>query len=754
MNKPQVPPDSSPPRASVVIKPHVFRPPARGPAKLRINIAWLPLLARLALMLWALTAWFVITARSVTLQVAPDTAQIHVTDWLALHIGQHWLLRSGPHRVVACAPGYKPFDAPIVIDDTPIQTHTISLERLPGHLRVNLTPAVAAAVLIDNTAFGRAPGVIRNIPAGKRQVEIRAARYRPHITQLEIEGKDQEQSLTAVLEPAWADYSIDSHPAGAQLSIDGQAIGNTPRRGEMLEGRRVAKLSLNGFKPWLQTLKVVAGGPVNLGTIVLAAADGQLNLISTPAGASVILDDIFVGRTPLLVAVTPGTSHRLHLLAEGYLPATRSISLAPAAREQLAVTLEAELANVQFTTTPPTAELMVDGQARGTASQTLALPTREHDITVRALGHATYTSKVTPRKGVEKRFTIRLKTIAEAAAEQPVAAPLLTPRAPANTGAAAVDSAAQNTGADINGDNAGADGHGHSDGNSNSDADNNNDGDTAPTTAKVKTFAGQELILFNGGKAVLGTSRSDAARRADEVERPVLLKRAFYLGAKEVSNGEFRRFLGSHHSPPLANAGLDDNTQPAVGINWHTAALYCNWLSRQDGLPVFYQIKYGEVLGVNPAATGYRLPTEAEWEWAARVPPSGAAIAYAWGDRYPPAKLAGNYADEAALTVAQNILRGVRDGFAVSAPVGSFAPNQRGLYDLGGNVAEWVHDYYAAQPPTTTTVDPLGPPSGAKHVIKGASWAQSSATELRFAARAAGNQARHDVGFRLARYAQ
>ena len=735
MSMPHTMPDSSPSRAAVVIRPQVFRPPPRGPAKRWIKIAWLPLLVSLALLLWAVAAWFVFTARSVTLEVTPDTAQIQLADWLAPRIGQHWLLRPGPHRVTADAPGYKPFDALLTIDDTPIQTHPITLERLPGHLRLRLTPKVVADVLIDNAPFGKAPGVVRDIPAGARQLEIRASRYRPYITQLDIEGQGREQSLTAVLEPAWADFSIATQPSGAALSIDGKPMGNTPLRGEMIEGRRVVTLALGGYKPWQQTLKVVAGAAVNLGTVVLTEADGQLNLTSTPPGASVTLDDNFVGRTPLIIAVTPGHAHRLHLLAEGYLPAERGVNLAPAAQASLAVTLEAEFANVQFITTPPSAELLVDGQPHGTANQTLALPTREHEITVRALGHATYTTRVTPRKGVEKRFTIRLKTIAEAAAEQP---PVLPPPATSDN-LNVTTTVTQERGQS---DSAGA-------GASERESDQ-----AAPATASVKSFAGQELKLFLGGKAMLGSSRADAARRADEVERPVLLKRAFYLGAKEVSNGELRRFLANHHAPALGTVGLDDDAQPAVAVDWHTAALYCNWLSRHDGLPIFYQIKYGEVLGVNPAATGYRLPTEAEWEWAARVPPQGAATVYDWGDRYPPTRLTGNYADEAARSVTQNILRGLRDGFAVTAPGGSFAPNQRGLYDLGGNVAEWVHDYYAAQPADTAAVDPLGPTSGNTHVIKGASWAQSSATDLRFAARAAGNQGRNDVGFRLARYAQ
>ena len=73
---------------------------------------------------------------------------------------------------------------------------------------------------------------------------------------------------------------------------------------------------------------------------------------------------------------------------------------------------------------------------------------------------------------------------------------------------------------------------------------------------------------------------------------------------------------------------------------------------------------------------------------------------------------------------------------------------------MGGNVAEWVHDYYDAAPSTTAALDPLGPPTGAQHVIKGSSWADGTITELRLAFRDFGADPRDDVGFRLARYAQ
>ena len=701
---------------NTAIKPQRFRPPAHLSALPRWQLTWVPLAVLAALLLWGLAAWYVFTARAVTLLAVPANATLTVHAGLTPHLGSHWLLRPGGRRVVVSAPGYISYDDHIVVDSEAMQTHTVTLTRLPGDLRIALTPAIPAAVLIDNAAHGAAPGLIRGIAAGTRQIEIRAPRYRPHTTTIEIEGKGIEQRLAVVLEPAWAAFTVNSAPAGATISVDDRELGMTPFEHELLEGRRVLQITHRGYKPWQQTLKVVAGTAVKLGTVVLSKADGHLRIESTPPAASVTLDDAFVGQTPLEIAAAPERAHHVRVLAEGYEAAERDITLAAAATDKLAFALTPELAAIEFITQPAAAELLIDGAAYGTATQTVSLPTRAHEVVVRAHGYATYTTTVTPRKGAEKRYRIRLKTTAEAAAEAS------DPDAPAATNTAA-----------------GAAAQGAANG---------------PAAALITTFAGQQLALFIGGRAVLGSSRSDSARQLDEVEREVTLQRPFYLGVKEVTNDEFRRFLAAHVSPPFRTLSLNDDQQPVTEVDWRMAALYCNWLSRRDGLPLFYQIKYGEVLGVNPDATGYRLPTEAEWEWAARVPPASAATRFAWGDRYPPQGRSDNFADMAAAKLINGTLRNYNDGFAVAAPVGSFSANLRGLYDMGGNVAEWVHDYYEATPASTPSTDPLGPPTGSRHVIKGASWAQSSETELRLAYRDSGESGRNDVGFRLARYAQ
>ena len=677
-----------------------FRPPGGGVDLPRPRIPWMLGFFSTILLITLWAAWFVLTARSVGLVANPDSASISVEEWPAPRVGNHWLMRKGARRVVVEAPGYTPFKGSIDVTEAQLQTHEIVLVRLPGHLRVNLTPPTEAELFVNGESYSRVPGLISDIPAGHHTIEIRAERYLLFQTELEIEGKGIEQRLDVSLDPAWADVTIDSVPSAVEVRVNKEVVGRTPLTTEILAGRQVVELIMPGFKRWKQTLKIVPGSAVNLGEVVLSKADGHLKVSSVPSAANVTVNGEFHGRTPIEIAVAPDKKHNIELRKEGYQTQQQALTLESGKVTTLALELAPELASIELITLPADAELLIDGESRGNASQKLSLPTHEHEITVRRAGYATYQTRITPRKGVEKRFRIRLKSAAE-------------------TGQTTTRQQA-----------------------------------IASRKGFVKTFAGQEMKLFTGGRATLGSSRRSRGHRANEVLRDVVLERAFYLAVKEISNAEYRLFLAAHRSGEFSKQSLDNDSQAVANISWEGAVLYCNWLSRRDGLPPFYQIKFGEVLGINPDAAGYRLPTEAEWEWASRWPPKGEPTAFSWGDKYPPQGRSGNYADTSAAGIMASTIAEYSDGFAVAAPIGSFTPNLKGLYDMDGNVAEWVHDFYAAAPSTTPARDPLGPRSGVTHVIKGASWAQSSATALRLSYRDFGDNPRDDVGFRLARYAQ
>lgn len=689
-----------------IIEPVKFRPAGATPPLPRFKLPWAQTFIALIVAIGAWAAWYVITARSVNITTQPADAVVTADELIAPVIREHWVLRPGPRRFVVEAEGYKRFADEILITDEAIQTHEITLDPLPGRLKVEITPVATATVAIDDTIRAEAPTTIEDIDAGPREIKVSAERYIPFRTVVEIEGRGIEQTLAVVLQPAWADVSINSQPAGATLSIDEEPLGSTPFEGEVLQGLRDVRLSLDGYKPWQRTLKVVAGEALELPPVILAKADGYVNVTTVPAGASITIDKLYKGQSPIRTAVEPDRQHQVSIIKEGYAAASRTVSAASGETQTLDVELTPELAQVEVISTPKDAELFIDGVARGSANQTLKLPTHKHVLEIRKPGYVSYSTEITPRKGIRKRIKVRLKTQAER-------------QTPGNPAVPAIP---------------------------------------VPGSSKdtITTAAGQTLKLFRGGRITLGSSRREPGRRANEVLREATLSRPFYFGLKEVSNGEFRRFLATHQVSPINGIDVNGDQYPVVNISWERAAVFCNWLSRKDSLPVFYQIKNGKVLGINPQALGYRLPTEAEWAWVARTAPKGEEpFRFPWAGQYPPRGRSGNYADQSASGFLRNVIPDYTDGFPVTAPVGSFLASLRGIYDMGGNVSEWVNDYYDAAPaPNTVLQDPLGPREGETHVVRGSNWSHASETELRLAYRDFGKDGRDDVGFRIARYAQ
>jgi len=214
-----------------------------------------------------------------------------------------------------------------------------------------------------------------------------------------------------------------------------------------------------------------------------------------------------------------------------------------------------------------------------------------------------------------------------------------------------------------------------------------------------------------------------------------------------------------HSSGNYRGTSLDDPGQPVVNVSWKDAARYANWLSKKEGLQPAYREKNGKVVSVIPLTKGYRLPTEAEWDFVSRYDGGQESLnkplRFPWGDSMPPLKNSGNYADDGTQRLPFAI-SGYVDGSPVSAPVGKFTPNRSLIYDLGGNVAEWCHDFYDVPLGNITKLlrDASGPRKGRFHVVKGASWRSGSITELRLSYRDYALKPRNDIGFRIVRYVE
>ena len=233
---------------------------------------------------------------------------------------------------------------------------------------------------------------------------------------------------------------------------------------------------------------------------------------------------------------------------------------------------------------------------------------------------------------------------------------------------------------------------------------------------------------------------------------PVRLTRPFAIMDQEVGNALYLRYRAGHDSGQALGKRLNRPSQPVVRLSWTEAALFANWLSEQAGISPFYRVRDGQVGGFDANSIGYRLPSEAEWVWLTR-----SAKRYPWGDFLPPPDRFANLADASASDVVKPVLEGYDDGHAVSADIGSFAPSARGLYDLPGNVAEWVHDVFLDKLQISSReeaerVNPLGEAQGRHYVIRGFGWRDAKRKDLSLANRRYGRESRDDVGFRLAYY--
>lgn len=257
-----------------------------------------------------------------------------------------------------------------------------------------------------------------------------------------------------------------------------------------------------------------------------------------------------------------------------------------------------------------------------------------------------------------------------------------------------------------------------------------------------RTSIDGEVILFEPGSFVMGSSKKESRRDINEIMRSVKITKHFYISKNLITEEQYSLFKRSSKS-----------NLPVNNISWIDAAKFCNWLSSKEGFENFYEIKNNQIISFNMDSKGYRLPTEAEWEYVAKSNNPEKYI-YSWGSDRKITKLVGNIADVSTQGILSNFIDDYDDGYDERSPVGSFRSNQNDINDLTGNLSEWVNDFYSVEFVQQSKVfqDYIGPLAGTSHVIKGSNYYSSTPLQLGLSYRTYGNEPNNLVGFRIARW--
>jgi formylglycine-generating enzyme required for sulfatase activity len=264
-----------------------------------------------------------------------------------------------------------------------------------------------------------------------------------------------------------------------------------------------------------------------------------------------------------------------------------------------------------------------------------------------------------------------------------------------------------------------------------------------------------EMVRIQGGNFMMGSPDNEPGRNVDETQHQVTLTKGFYMGKYPVTQKQYETVMGTNpsiFSPPLIPEETSTAKWPVENVSWYDALVFCNKLSMKEGMTPAYRIsgktdpaEWGTVPDENSdetwdaveivaGSTGYRLPTEAQWEYACRA---GTITAYNTG-----------------ATISDNTGWHADNSEGTTHSVGGKKVNAWGLYDMHGNVWEWCWDWYGTYESGEQT-DPTGAVSGDSRVVRGKSWSDDSQ-----ALRSAGRGQIYPytisswIGFRLVRPAQ
>ena len=218
---------------------------------------------------------------------------------------------------------------------------------------------------------------------------------------------------------------------------------------------------------------------------------------------------------------------------------------------------------------------------------------------------------------------------------------------------------------------------------------------SAQQLKEITNGIGMKLVLIHAGSFTMGSPESEIGRNDDETPHEVTMSNSYYLGAFEVTQGQYEKVMGEKPTKIKPLKG-DPGLYPVTSVKWDDSVLFCRKLS--------------ELPNEKAAGRQYRLPTEAEWEYACRAT---STTVYCFGDSTESLGEFASYGEEIGRNIAWIENK--------SRPVGEKKPNRWGLFDMHGNVWEWCQDWRGSNA-SVEVIDAIGSFVGPHRVLRGGGW--------------------------------
>lgn len=243
----------------------------------------------------------------------------------------------------------------------------------------------------------------------------------------------------------------------------------------------------------------------------------------------------------------------------------------------------------------------------------------------------------------------------------------------------------------------------------------------APIAPNQNVAKPGEMVLVEGGTFIMGDTFGDdhpVNRYKDARPTRQVKVNSFFIGKYEVTFDEYETFLtGNGRKHLYSQEVYGKNNRPIVKISWYDAVTYCNWLSKKEGLTAVYTINDKNVT-CDFTANGYRLPTEAEWEYAAKGGNKSKGFKFSGSNTY---KEVGWFGENSGMNWLLN------ERTQRNHPIGQKQPNELGIYDMSGNMSEWCWDYFSSY--SKDDIDnPKGPATGKNRVLRGGNFEWDAVT--------------------------